>query len=125
MPLPVTTSFAPTSQGGTGSLPICTVLADHSRGPCETCLHEGQCMDGYFCCPKMKKCVSSSSMSCSSPTAGSHPTRCPSSKCNMNGCDCDQCSYAGPGKLNNPSSGYEWVVWANLENSNAGQETVV
>lgn len=62
----------------------------------------------------MKKCVSSGSMSCYYPIANCRPM-CYDSKCQgAAGCDCEQCKEVGPGKT------YDWITWANLENSNSG-----
>merc|ERR1711920_118873 len=107
-----TTETASTTQA-TGTLPSCSAPAARSRGQCESCLQSDQCPEGYYCCPYMKKCVSSSSMSCFYPIASCSPT-CRDSKCTSEGCDCSTCSNVGVGKQ------FSWLVWANLQNSNAG-----
>ena len=38
-------------------------------GQCGNCLTSNQCQAGMFCCPFMKKCVESSSTTCSGPIA--------------------------------------------------------
>eukprot|EP00854_Cymbomonas_tetramitiformis_P015957 gene15957-18919_t len=83
-------------------------------GQCESCLTAAQCPDGYFCCPYMKKCVASSSMSCSYPIANCNDPRCYDSSCNDEGCDCEGCAEVGEGKT------YGWLEWVNLGRSNEG-----
>lgn len=108
-PLPTPTSTEPAS----GGMPACTAPAARSRAQCESCIESGQCPDGYFCCPYMKKCVSSSSMSCRYPIASCRPT-CHDSKCTSEGCDCSSCAAVGSGKQ------FSWLAWANLKESNSG-----
>jgi len=44
-----------------------------SLGKCQNCLKNNQCRKGFYCCPYMKKCVSSSRMPCGWPVAGCRP----------------------------------------------------
>lgn len=102
-----------------GSSNGCSPPPDGSRGKCETCFHGDQCIPGYYCCPYMKKCVSSSSMSCYRPIADCRPI-CFDSKCTKeNGCDCSSCSNVGAGKTYDT-----WITWATLKDSNSGNPTV-
>ena len=95
---------------GDDAYPKCAAPSVKSRGQCETCFASSQCIEGYFCCPYMLKCVESSSMACSTPTARCSP-RCfvdRAGVCNEDGClDCTGCNL---GK-------YSWLEWANLANS--------
>lgn len=53
------------------SKPDC--VKDNTLGKCAPCLKGSQCIKGYYCCPYMKKCVASSSMSCTYPIANCRP----------------------------------------------------
>ena len=79
-----------------GALPICKAVPLKSRGKCQTCFHQSQCIDGFYCCPYLRKCVSSSSMHCSSPFAECRPL-CFDNKCKLGkGCTgCDGCTGIG------------------------------
>eukprot|EP00729_Bicosta_minor_P024240 gene24240-10348_t len=105
-------TIAPTNGGGsttdTDGDGGCSAVAPGSRGKCETCFHKSQCIDGYYCCPFMRKCVATSSMSCYSPTARCSP-RCSDSTCIL-GVGCPDCSGCNIG-------GHTWLEWANLANS--------
>merc|ERR1719491_262164 len=107
---PTPTSTVPVS----GGMPACTAPAAHSRAQCESCIESGQCPEGYYCCPYMKKCVSSSSMSCSYPIASCRQPTCSDNKCTSEGCDCSSCANVGAGKH------FSWLAWANLKDSNSG-----
>lgn len=96
-----------------GPLPLCTRPAAGSRGQCESCLTGADCQSGQFCCPYMKKCVASGSTPCSFPIASCSPSCFDSSCSGTSGCSCTGCSTAGLGKQ------YDWLVWANLRNSNS------
>ena len=80
-----------------GALPTCAAVALKSRGRCETCFHQSQCVDGFYCCPYMRKCVSSSSMPCGYPVARCRPL-CFDQKCKLGeGCaGCDGCTGIAP-----------------------------
>lgn len=59
---------------------------------CTNCLTHNQCRDAYgsnwFCCPFMKKCVNSSSMSCYYPIADCRPP-CHDSTWPLSSCNCN------------------------------------
>lgn len=94
---------------------VCPAPADGSRGPCETCFHGDQCQQGFYCCPFMRKCVSSSSMACRYPVAMCRTPTCYDRSCDKaSGCDCPGCDNVGPGRT------FDWLTWANLQNSNSG-----
>jgi len=57
----------------------CTRPGSIAGGSCKNCLESAQCSSG-FCCPYMKKCVSSSSQGCSLPIASCRPT-CHTASC--------------------------------------------
>jgi len=61
---------------------------------CSACRESSQCQSGGFCCPFMKKCVTSSSQSCSYPIASCQPI--------CHDADCDSCS---------PSDGTAYSDW--------------
>lgn len=109
-----TTGGSAATSGGstTGGMATChTAPADKSRGQCETCFHGDQCIEGYYCCPYMKKCVATSSMGCRTPIANCRPM-CYDSKCDKaKGCDCDQCDDRSKG---------DWMAWATQLKSNSG-----
>ena len=115
------TTKKPASSGGgssTGGLPVCSTDVSDKRGKCMSCFLNEHCIDGFFCCPYMKKCVSSSSMTCFGPVAGCNPT-CgewmASKKCGPTGCHgCDSCSTT-----NGPGAGkkYGWLEWLHLAGS--------
>ena len=85
--------------------------ATTGRGKCQSCFLNTHCTAGFYCCPFMKKCVSSSSMGCTYPIANCRPT-CSSSRCTGTGCqDCTGCEFVGAGKE------HSWLEWLNLENS--------
>lgn len=66
--------------GGGGSSGGCTERKSVSLD-CGICRETAQCKDGGFCCPFMKRCVTSSSQSCSYPIADCRPT-CSQANCN-------------------------------------------
>ncbi|KAK3258945.1 hypothetical protein CYMTET_32034 [Cymbomonas tetramitiformis] len=102
---PVPYSRAPTYSSG--ELPPCEVPADGSRGSCESCFHSDHCIEGYYCCPYMRKCIMSAGQSCYN-FADCDP-RCYDTSCDKNeGCDCEGCAKVGEGKT------YGWLEWANL-----------
>lgn len=63
---------------------------------CTPCLTHSQCREAYdsswFCCPYMKKCVSSSSMSCFYPIADCRPP-CHDSSWPLDGCKCNNADF--------------------------------
>merc|ERR1712039_877925 len=98
---------APTPNAG--GLPSCQAPADRSRGSCESCFLDSQCQTGYYCCPFMRKCVSSSSQSCFYPIAQCQPL-CGGNACTAQGCECSGCANVGACKR------FSWLTWANLRN---------
>ena len=83
--------------GGGGGGKTCTAVAAKSRGKCGTCFHGSQCIDGFYCCPYMRKCVSSASMPCGYPIGNCRPL-CRDSRCKLGeGCTgCDGCTGIKP-----------------------------
>jgi len=65
-----TPSPTPPAQGGNGK--DCPSTGNY-LGWCENCMFNAQCPQGGFCCPYMKKCVSSSSHGCFAPIAECRP----------------------------------------------------
>lgn len=63
---------------------------------CTNCLTHNQCRDAYgsnwFCCPFMKKCVNSSSMSCYYPIANCRPP-CHDSTWPLSSCNCENSDF--------------------------------
>jgi len=64
------TTSTPTPQGGNGR--DCPKTGNYMDW-CENCMFSAQCPQGGFCCPYMKKCVSSSSHGCFAPIADCRP----------------------------------------------------
>lgn len=103
--------------------PPCTAPGGIPGGSCQPCKENTQCSSG-FCCPFMKKCVSSSSQSCSYPIANCRPT-CFTATCSScsptDGSDYNSdwglptCSVA-PVSQPQPSSS----VWVDLTNAKRG-----
>ena len=93
----------------------CTAPPDGTRSKCQTCFESKQCIDGYFCCPRMKLCVASSTMSCSnlpkrcSPRCGSYPASDIVSMCG------DSCPLQGG--YTTANAGLTWLEYANMDDS--------
>ena len=95
-----------TACSGGGS--SCQAPAARSRKQCETCFLDSQCPAGFYCCPYMRKCVLTGSMSCYGEIADCNP-RCYDSSCTAAaGCTCTGCKNVGVGKK------YSWLEWGSL-----------
>jgi len=72
---------------------------EENRGECERCMFSSQCEGDSYCCPYMKKCVSTSSTSCYTPIG----------YCDESSCDENQSGYPESCSCSNPDWPHSWV----------------
>jgi len=80
----------PTPQGGNGR--DCPKTGNYLEW-CQPCMFNAQCPQNGFCCPYMKKCVSSSSHGCYSPIANCRPPYHESSQGYPDSRQCDNSDF--------------------------------
>lgn len=85
---------APTAKATRGpGQPQLPCIKPHSLPKCGQCLTHDQCAEGWYCCPYMKRCVSSGTMPCPTPVASCVPV-CHEHVSGPDGSGCTTCTNA-------------------------------